>query len=113
MTSYRRKIDVVPLGGIDIVSVLSVDVMGLLIDTYLKVICAIRVACSALLFSSNFCKLHATVITIWIKVWILIYFNIVQPLNMQNGDEGLQSIFLPGQGILVKMLITLELHGIF
>ena len=105
MTSHRRRI-VVPLGGVGIVSVLSVDVMGLLAkcialviisDTYLKVICAIRVACSALHFSSNFFKFHDTAITIWIKVCILIYCNIVQPLSMQNGDEGLPTIILPGQ----------------
>ena len=29
---------------------------------------------------------------------------------MQNGDEALSSIILAGQGILVKMLITLEPH---
>ena len=28
-----------------------------------------------------------------------------------NGDEGLPSIILAGQGILVNMLITLEPHG--
>ena len=32
---------------------------------------------------------------------------------MQNDDEGLRSIILASQGILVKMLITLEPHGIF
>ena len=31
----------------------------------------------------------------------------------QNGDEGLRSIILVGQGLLVKMLITLEPCGIF
>ena len=31
---------------------------------------------------------------------------------MLNGDEGLLSITLSGQGILVKKLITLEPHGI-
>ena len=33
--------------------------------------------------------------------------------GMLNGDEGLLSINLAGRGILVKMLITLEPHGIF
>ena len=33
--------------------------------------------------------------------------------SMQNGGEGLSSIILAGQGILVKMLITFEPHGIF
>ena len=32
---------------------------------------------------------------------------------MQNGDEALSSIILVGQGLLVKMLITLEPHNIF
>ena len=32
---------------------------------------------------------------------------------MQNRDEGLPSIILAGRGILVKMLINLEPHGIF
>ena len=31
---------------------------------------------------------------------------------MQNGDEVLPSIIRANQGILVKMLITLQLHGI-
>ena len=30
---------------------------------------------------------------------------------MQNGDKGLPSIILIGQGLLMKMLITLEPHG--
>ena len=33
--------------------------------------------------------------------------------GMQSGCEGLPSIILAGQCILVKMLITLEPHGIF
>ena len=33
--------------------------------------------------------------------------------GMQNGDKGLLSIILAGQGLSVKMLITLEPHGIF
>ena len=32
---------------------------------------------------------------------------------MQNGDDDVLSIILADWGILVKMLITLELHGIF
>ena len=32
---------------------------------------------------------------------------------MQNGDEASPSIILAGQALLVKMLITLEPHGIF
>ena len=31
----------------------------------------------------------------------------------KNGNEGLPSIILAGQRLLVKMLITLEPHGIF
>ena len=33
--------------------------------------------------------------------------------GMQTDDEGLSSINLAGRGLLVKMLITLEPHGIF
>ena len=33
--------------------------------------------------------------------------------NIQNGDEASPSISLVGRGILVKVLITDELHGIF
>ena len=33
--------------------------------------------------------------------------------GMQSGGEGLPSIILAGQSLLVKMLITLEQHGIF
>ena len=32
---------------------------------------------------------------------------------MQNGDEASPSIILAGQALIVKMLITLEPHGIF
>ena len=32
---------------------------------------------------------------------------------MQNSDEALPSIILTGRALLVKTLITLELHGIF
>ena len=32
---------------------------------------------------------------------------------MQNGDEALPSIILAGRALLVKMLITVEPHGIF
>ena len=32
---------------------------------------------------------------------------------MQNGGESLPSIILAGRGILVKILIVLEPHGIF
>ena len=32
---------------------------------------------------------------------------------MKKGDEALPSIILAGQALLVKMLITLEPHGIF
>ena len=32
---------------------------------------------------------------------------------MQNGDEASRSIILASQALLVKMLITLEPHGIF
>ena len=32
---------------------------------------------------------------------------------MQNSDEALPSIILAGRGILVKVLISLEPHGIF
>ena len=33
--------------------------------------------------------------------------------GMQNDYETLPSIILAGSGLLVKMLITLELHGVF
>ena len=33
--------------------------------------------------------------------------------GMHNGDEASPSIILAGRGLLVKMLITLEPHGIF
>ena len=32
---------------------------------------------------------------------------------MQNGDQASSSIFLARQAVFVKMLITLEPHGIF
>ena len=32
---------------------------------------------------------------------------------MQKGDEALASIILAGRALLVKMLITLDPHGIF
>ena len=32
---------------------------------------------------------------------------------MKTGDEAIPSIILAGQAVLVKMLITLEPHGIF
>ena len=41
------------------------------------------------------------------------YFNIVQPLVLKKGDEASPSIISAGQALFVKMLITLELHGIF
>ena len=41
------------------------------------------------------------------------YILILFKYCMQYGDKGLLSIILAGRGILVKMLITLELHGIF
>ena len=41
------------------------------------------------------------------------YFNIAQPLVCKKGDEASPSIILAGQALLVKMLITLEPHGIF
>ena len=50
---------------------------------------------------------------IWIKFCIHIYFNIVRPLVCKTVTRGLPCIILAGQGILAKMLITLELHGIF
>ena len=40
------------------------------------------------------------------------YFNIVQ-YGMQNDDEVSSSIIFAGRALLVKMLITLEPHGIF
>ena len=33
--------------------------------------------------------------------------------GMQNGGDGLPSIYFSGQGLLVKMLISLELHEYF
>ena len=35
------------------------------------------------------------------------------PPGMRNGDKSLLSIILVSHGLLVKMLIPLELHGIF
>ena len=32
---------------------------------------------------------------------------------MKNGDEALSSIILAGRALLLKMLITLEVYGIF
>ena len=37
--------------------------------------------------------------------------SILSSLYMHNGVEGLRSIILAGQHLLVKMFITLELHG--
>ena len=64
---------------------------------------------SSLLWSvSENAHYSRTIWDIWIKFFILNYFNFVQ-----NGDKGMTSIILDGQGFLVKMLITLEPHGIF
>ena len=41
------------------------------------------------------------------QVGILIYFNIVQ-LLLYNADKDLLSIILASQGLLVKILVTLE-----
>ena len=41
------------------------------------------------------------------------YFEHCQATVMQNGDEASPSIILAGQALLMKMLITLELDGIF
>ena len=40
------------------------------------------------------------------------YFNIVKPLVLKN-VEASHSIIFAGRALLVKMLITLEPHGIF
>ena len=40
-------------------------------------------------------------------------FKYCPATGMLNGDEGLPSIILAGRGLLLKMLITLEPHGIF
>ena len=40
-------------------------------------------------------------------------FNIVPVTGMQNGDEASPGISSAGRGILVKMFITFEPHGIF
>ena len=45
--------------------------------------------------------------------YILIYFKYCPATCMQNGDKGWPIIILAGQGLLVKMLITLDPHGIF
>ena len=50
---------------------------------------------------------------IWFKFCILYVFNIVQPLVCNKGDKASLSIILAGQALLVKMLITLEQHGLF
>ena len=44
---------------------------------------------------------------------ILMYFEHCPATGMQNGDEASPSINLAGQTLLMKMLITLELRGIF
>ena len=44
------------------------------------------------------------------------YFKIVKPMDrigMKKGDEASPSIILAGRALLVKMLITLALQGIF
>ena len=49
-------------------------------------------------------------------VHCFIYINkicIVQPLLCKKGDEASPSIILAGQALLVKIVITLESHGIF
>ena len=41
------------------------------------------------------------------------YFEHCPATDMQNGDEASPSIILAGRALLMKMLITLELRGIF
>ena len=41
------------------------------------------------------------------------YFKFCLAACLQNGDVASPSISLAGQALLVKMLITLELHGAF
>ena len=41
------------------------------------------------------------------------YFNICPATGMKRCDEASPNIILAGQALLVKMLITLEPHGIF
>ena len=40
-------------------------------------------------------------------------FKHVSTTGLQNGDNGLQGIISANQGLLLKVLITLEPHGIF
>ena len=40
------------------------------------------------------------------------YFKFCQATGLQNGDETSPSIILAGRALLVKMLNTLEPHGI-
>ena len=47
------------------------------------------------------------------KFCILMYFDHYPATDMQNGDEASPSIILAGRALLMKMLITLELRGIF
>ena len=51
--------------------------------------------------------------SIWFKFCILMYFEHCPATDMQNGDEASPSIILAGRALLIKMLITLELRGIF
>ena len=44
---------------------------------------------------------------------MLMYYKIVQPLVCKKNDEASPSIILAGPALLVKMIITLEPHGIF
>ena len=41
------------------------------------------------------------------------YFEHCPATDMQNGDEASPSIIFAGQALLIKMLINLELRGIF
>ena len=47
------------------------------------------------------------------QIGIFIRFEHCPATGMQKGDEASPSINSAGRGLLVKMLTTLELHGIF
>ena len=64
-----------------------------------------------LIFSNNLLVLGQFIY----MTYIAYLFILILPshLGMQNGYKGLPSIILAGQGLLVKMFITLDPHGIF
>ena len=66
--------------------------------------------------SSSFDEISHNSWTAWyilFKFYILMYVEHRPATVMQNGDEATPSINLAGRALLMKMLITLELCGIF